>query len=64
MFISGESPAKNRYSLLDPLINDSLSAIELLYEANELDIKGKARLELIRKAIPKLKTIGSAFDLK
>ena len=50
--------------LFNPLINDSLSIIELLYEANELDIKDKTRLELIRKAIPKLKTIGSAFDLK
>ena len=49
--------------LFNPLINDSLSIIELLYEANELDIKDKTRLELIRKAMPKLKAIGFASSI-
>lgn len=57
LLISGKSPVKYRYSLLNPLINSSLEIIELLYEANELSIKDIRRYELIRKAITKLKTI-------
>ena len=57
LLISGKSPVKYRYSLLNPLINNSLDTIQLLYEANELDIKDKNRLELIRKAKSKLKII-------
>ena len=57
LLISGKSPVKYRYSLLNPLINESLEIIQLLYEANELDIKDKRRLELIRRAKAKLKTI-------
>lgn len=58
LLISGKSPVKYRYSLLNPLINNSLDIIQLLYEANELDIRSPIRLELIRKAKAKLKTIG------
>ena len=57
LIISGKSPVKYRYSLLNPLINGSLDMIGLLYEANELDMKDVLRLELIRKARAKLKTI-------
>ena len=56
--ISGKSPVKYRYSLLNPLINNSLDIIQLLYEANELDIRSPFRLALIRKAKVKLKIIG------
>lgn len=58
LLISGKSPVKYRYSLLNPLINNSLDIIQLLYEANELDIRSPFRLALIRKAKVKLKTIG------
>ena len=57
LLISGKSPVKYRYSLLNPLINNSLEIIELLYEANELELKDIRRLELIRKARAILKTI-------
>ena len=57
LLISGKSPVKYRYSLLNPLINSSLEIIELLYEANELELKDIRRLELIRKARAILKTI-------
>lgn len=48
---------KYRYPLLNPLINNSLEIIVVLYEANELEFKDIARLELIRKAKAKLKII-------
>lgn len=57
LLISGRSPVKYRYSLLNNLIKSSLDVIELLYEANELQLKDERRLELIRKAKTKLKTI-------
>ena len=50
LLISGKSIVKYRYSLLNPLINNSLDIIQLLYEANELDIRSPIRLELIRIA--------------
>lgn len=50
LFISGKSPVKYHYSLLSPLINNSLEIIELLYEANELVLKDNRGLGLIRKA--------------
>ncbi len=57
LLISGKSPVKYRYSLLNPLINSSLDIIQLLYEANELEMKDNRRLELIRQAKAKLKII-------
>ena len=57
LLISGKYPVKYRYSLLNPLINNSLEIIELLYEANGLEMKDIRRLELTRKAKVKLKTI-------
>lgn len=39
LFISCKSPVKYRYSPLNRLINNSLDIIQLLYEANELDIR-------------------------
>ena len=57
LLISGKSPVKYRYSLLNSLINNSLDIIQLLYEANELNIRNYIRLELIRKAKAKFKTI-------
>ncbi len=57
LLIIGKSPVKYRYSLLNPLINESLEIIQILYEANELDMKDNKGLELIRKAKVKLKTI-------
>lgn len=39
------------------MINNSLDIIQLLYEANELDIKNNRRLELIREVKAKLKII-------
>ena len=50
LLISGKSQVKYWYSPLNPLINNSLDIIQLLYEANELDIRNPVRLELIRKA--------------
>lgn len=63
LLISGKSLVKYRYSLLNLFINDSLGTMELLYEANELDLKDKARLELIRKAMSKLKTIDFLYSI-
>lgn len=57
LLISARAPVKCRYSLLNNLINASLQLIELLYEANELELKDARRTELIRKAKVKLKTI-------
>ena len=57
LLVSGKSPVKYRYSLLNPLINASLEIIELLYEANDLETKDPHRAESIRRAKTKLKTI-------
>lgn len=57
LLISGKSLIKYSYSLLNPLVNNSLDIIQLLYEANELDIKDYRRLELIREVKAKLKII-------
>lgn len=57
LLMCDKSPVKYRCSLLNPLINNSLEIIELLYEANELELKDNRRLELIRKVKAKLKII-------
>ena len=57
LLISGKSQVKYWYSLLNLLINNLFDIIQLLYEANELDMRSPIRLELIRKAKAKLKTI-------
>ncbi len=54
---SAKSPVRYRYSILNQLINESLAVIQLLYEANELEMKDKVRLSLIVKAKTKLKTV-------
>ena len=56
LLISGKSPVKYRYSILNPLISTCLSIIELLYEANDMEF-GLDRLSLIRRAKTKLKTV-------
>ena len=55
--ISGKSPVKYRYSILNHLINECLDLIHFLYEANELNVNDVNRVELIRKAIARLKCI-------
>ncbi len=52
-----KAPVKFRYALLNPLINECLDMIHLLYEANELDVTSQERARLIRKAIARLKGI-------
>ncbi len=54
---SAKSPVKYRYSILNSLIHESLAIIQLLYEANDLDIKDRNRLMLINQANAKLKLI-------
>ncbi len=54
---SAKSPVKYRYSILNPLINESLKVIELLYEANDLPMGDEGRISLIRSAKAKLKLI-------
>lgn len=54
---SAKAPVRCRYSLLNPLINESLAIIELLYEANSLPLADETRISLIRKALAKLKLI-------
>jgi hypothetical protein len=56
LLVSGKSPVKYRYSILNPLISACLSIIELLYEANDTDF-GQGRTELIRQAKAKLETV-------
>ncbi len=63
LLISGKSSVKYRCSLLNPLINNSLEIIELLCEANELELKDNRRLELIRKAKTKLKIIDPLYSI-
>ena len=55
--ISARSPAKYRFSLLNPLIGDSLDVIRDLYMANDLDVRDGRRLSLISEAKAKLKTV-------
>ena len=57
LLVSGKSPVKCRYSILNPLISACLAIIELLYGANDMDF-GQGRTELIRQAKAKLKTMG------
>ena len=57
LFISGKSPAKYRFSLLNPLISGSLELLELLYQANDLTPTDINRLQFIGKAKTRLKTI-------
>lgn len=52
-----KSPVKFRYSITNNLITTSLAVIEILYEANEMDIKDKGRLEKIKEAMAKLKIV-------
>ena len=52
-----KSPVKYRYSITNNLINNSLAIIENLYEANDMDLKDRARLDKIRNSIAKLKIV-------
>ncbi len=54
---SAGSPVRYRYSLLNPLINDSLEIIQILYMANELSIHDEKRLSLVNEAKAKLKIL-------
>ncbi len=57
MGASSKAPVKFRYSVLNPLISDSLDIVRLLYEANAIK-KGEAeRSSLIRKAIAKARCV-------
>lgn len=61
--VSARSPAKYRFSLLNPLIVDSLDVIRDLYMANDLDVHDGRRLSLISEAGAKLKTVGFLSSL-
>ena len=57
MAVSSKAPVKLRYSVLNPLIRDSLDVVRLLYEANAIS-KGKPeRAALIRKALAKVRCV-------
>ena len=55
--VCGKAAVKYRYSLLNPLITDTLDILRLLFEANEISLKDPHRLELIRQAKAKIKCV-------
>ena len=57
MGASSKAPVKFRYSVLNPLISDSLDIVRLLYEANAIRKGESERCSLIRKAIAKARCV-------
>ncbi len=57
MAASSKAPVKFRYSVLNPLIGDSLDVVRLLYEANAIERGEKERASLIRKAEAKVRSV-------
>lgn len=57
MGASSKAPVKYRYSVLNPLISDSLDIVRLLYEANAIKRGEEERRALIRKAIAKARCV-------
>lgn len=57
MGVSSKAPVKFRYSVLNPLIGDSLDIVRLLYEANAIEKGKEERCSLVRKAIAKARCV-------
>ena len=57
MGASSKAPVKFRYSVLNPLISDSLDIVRLLYEANAIKKGEERRCLLVREAIAKARCV-------